>query len=99
MIEGLALLFGIAVLAGTAWCPPRLTRVLGALLFSLVAGVVLRFSFGGSVALGVSVIAAAIAYRFLPLLVLRRVVFLVPALVLLIFATTLLMYKAPGNPF
>ncbi|RYZ07139.1 MAG: ABC transporter permease [Myxococcales bacterium] len=35
----------------------------------------------------------------MPLLVLRRVLFLVPALVLLIFATTLLMYKAPGNPF
>jgi oligopeptide transport system permease protein len=99
MIEALALLGGIAVLAATAWCPPRLTRVLGSLLFALVVGVVLRFSFGVSLALVAGVIAAGLAYRFLPLLVLRRVVFLVPALVLLIFATTLLMYKAPGNPF
>src|SRR3954469_19735821 len=99
MIEALALLFGIAVLAATAWCPPGLTRVLGSLLFALVVAVVLRFSCGVSLALVAGVIAAGLAYRFLPLLVLRRVVFLVPALVLLIFATTLLMYKAPGNPF
>ncbi len=99
MIEAFALLGGIAVLVATAWCPPRLTRVLGSLLFALVVGVVLRFSFGVPVALVAGVIAAGIAYRFLPLLVLRRVVFLVPALALLIFATTLLMYKAPGNPF
>ncbi len=99
MTETLALLGGIALLAATAWCPPRLTRVLGALLFALVVGVVLRFSFGVSLALVAGAIAALMAYRFLPLLVLRRVVFLVPALVLLIFATTLLMYKAPGNPF
>ncbi|MEP7052270.1 MAG: ABC transporter permease [Pseudomonadota bacterium] len=99
MIEALALLGGIAALAATAWCPPRLTRILGSLLFGLVMGVVLRFSLGVSLALVASVAAAALAYRFLPLLVLRRVVFLVPALVLLIFATTLLMYKAPGNPF
>src|SRR5262249_4563325 len=41
----------------------------------------------------------AAALRFLPGLVLRRLVFLVPALIVLIFATTLLMYRAPGNPF
>ncbi|MEO7037436.1 MAG: ABC transporter permease, partial [Polyangiaceae bacterium] len=99
MIEALALLGGIGVLSATVWCPPRLTRVLGALLFALVVGVVLRFSFGVSLALVAALIGGAIAYCFLPLLVLRRVVFLVPALVLLIFATTLLMYKAPGNPF
>src|SRR4051812_10300676 len=99
MTEAFTLLVGIALLAGTAWCPPRLTRVLGALLFALVVGVVLRFSFGVSFALVAGVIAAAVAYRFLPLLVLRRVLFLVPALVLLIYATTLLMYRAPGNPF
>src|SRR4029077_3717565 len=75
------------------------TRALGALLFGFVVGIVLRFSLGvtGGVLGGLA--AAGVAYRFLPLLVLRRVLFLVPALVLLIFATTLLMYKAPGNPF
>jgi len=99
VIETLVLLFGLALLAATAWCPPKLTRVLGSLLFALTAAVVLRFSFGVSIALVCALVAAVLSYRFLPLLVLRRVVFLVPALVLLIFATTLLMYRAPGNPF
>jgi oligopeptide transport system permease protein len=99
MIETLALLFGAALLGATAWCPPRWTRVLGSVLFAFVMGVVMRFAFGGAVALLSGVVAAGVGYRFLPLLVLRRVLFLVPALVLLIYATTLLMYKAPGNPF
>lgn len=99
MIEALALIFGIAVLAATVWCPPRLARVLGALFFGLVIAVVLRFTLGSLAAIGCALVACGLAFRFLPLLVLRRVVFLVPALVLLIFATTLLMYKAPGNPF
>ena len=99
MIETLALIFGVALLAATAWCPPRLTRVLGALFFALVVGVVMRFASGIPMAVVCALVGAAVGYRFLPLLVLRRVVFLVPALVLLIFATTLLMYRAPGNPF
>ena len=99
MIEALALLFGIAILAATAWCPPGATRVLGASLFALLGAVVLRFSVGIPLGVVLAVVLGAAAYRFLPLLVLRRVVFLVPALVLLIFATTLLMYRAPGNPF
>lgn len=99
MIEALTLLFGLALLAATAWAPARATRALGSLLFGVVVGVVLRFAvgpLGGAVA---GALAAAVGYRFLPLLVLRRVLFLVPALVLLIFATTWLMYRAPGNPF
>ncbi len=99
MIEALTLLFGLALLAATAWCPPRWTRILGSLLFGFVVGVVVRFSFGGAGGVVGGLVAAGVAFRFLPLLVLRRVVFLVPALVLLIFATTVLMYKAPGNPF
>jgi oligopeptide transport system permease protein len=99
VIEALTLLFGVAVLAATAWCPPRATRILGSLLFGVVVGVVLRFSVGGLGGVLGGVLAAGSAYRVLPLLVLRRVLFLVPALVLLIFATTLLMYRAPGNPF
>jgi oligopeptide transport system permease protein len=99
MIEALALLFGIALLAATAWCPPSATRVLGALLGAGVIAVVMRFTVGFALALCSALVAGVLAYRFLPLLVLRRVLFLVPALVLLIFATTLLMYRAPGNPF
>ncbi len=99
MIETVALVLGIAALAATAWCPPKLTRVLGSILFALTVGLLARFSLGVNVAVVVALIAAALAFRFLPLLVLRRVLFLVPALVLLIFVTTILMYRAPGNPF
>jgi oligopeptide transport system permease protein len=99
VIEAFWLVLGLALLAGTAWCPPRWTRVLGALFFALVVGVVLRFPFGIPIGAGCALVAAALGWRFFPLLVLRRVVFLVPALVLLIYATTLLMYRAPGNPF
>src|SRR6478609_5192822 len=62
-------------------------------------GIVLRFALGIPAAIGCGLLASALGYRFFPLLVLRRVLFLVPALVLLIYATTLLMYRAPGNPF
>jgi oligopeptide transport system permease protein len=99
MSEALPLVLGIALLAATAWCPKNVARVLGALFFGLVVGVVLRFMLGVLPAVLVGLAVSGAAYRFLPLLVLRRVVFLVPALVLLIYATTLLMYKAPGNPF
>jgi oligopeptide transport system permease protein len=97
--EVAALLLGVVLLAATAWCPPKAARVLGALLFGLVVGVVLRFPFGAAAGIALGVLAAGLAFRWLPLLVLKRVVFLVPALVVLIFATTVLMYRAPGNPF
>src|SRR3954464_8405660 len=99
MIEALTVLFGIAVLVATAWCPPHTARVLGAVLLVALSAGALRFALGigGGVACGV--VLGALGYRFLPQLVLRRVLFVVPALVLLIFATTLLMYRAPGNPF
>ena len=99
MTEACVLIFGLALLAATAWCPPRATRLLGAVLFGLVLAALLRFTFGVPLAVACAIVAAALAFRIFPLLVLRRVVFLVPALVLLIFATTLLMYRAPGNPF
>jgi len=99
MTEAVSLLLGIALLAATVWCPPKLTRGFGAVLLGFVVGVVVRFSLGSAGGALAGAVAAALAYRFLPLLVLRRVLFLVPALVVLIYATTLLMYKAPGNPF
>jgi len=58
----LALLFGIALLAATAWCPPRLTRVLGSLLFALVVGVVLRFAFGISLAIVCALVAERLVF-------------------------------------
>jgi oligopeptide transport system permease protein len=45
------------------------------------------------------VVIGAIAFRYADVRVLKRIAFLVPSLVLLIFTTTLLMYHAPGNPF
>ncbi len=99
MIEVLILVLGIALLAATAWCPPRATRVLGALLFGLMLAVLFRFPLGVPVAMVAGLVGGLLTFRFFPLLVLRRVLFLVPALVLLIYATTLLMYRAPGNPF
>src|SRR6478752_2180953 len=99
MTEIALLSFGVVLLGATAWCPARATRLLGALLFGLVLVVVLRFTLGVPRAIVCGLLASALTFRFLPLLVLRRVLFLVPALVLLIYATTLLMYRAPGNPF
>lgn len=99
MSDAFSMLLGLALLASTAWWPPPLMRWLGAALFGLVVGIVLRFSLGTLGGCVSGVVSAALAFRLLPRLVLRRVVFLVPALVLLIFATTLLMYRAPGNPF
>ena len=99
MIEGLVLVGGIVLLGSTAWCPPRVTRVLGAALLALLIVLSVRFGLGWPIAIVLGLASAGFGYRYLPLLVLRRVVFLVPALVLLIFATTLLMYRAPGNPF
>jgi oligopeptide transport system permease protein len=97
--EALALVLGVGLLAGTAWLGPRAVRVTGAACLGLVA-----FGVGRAVsspALGVvfALAVAAGAFRYAPSRVLRRVTFLVPSLVLLVFVTTLLMYHAPGNPF
>src|SRR4029079_4497435 len=46
-----------------------------------------------------SVTFAFVLFRFAPGAVLRRVTFLVPSLLLLVFVPTLLMYHAPGSPF
>lgn len=97
--SALILVLGVALVASTTWLPPRATRFIGSALLALALGVVLRFPLG-SVAAGIVALAiAGLAFRFAPLLVLRRVTFLVPALVVLMFATVLLMFEAPGNPF
>jgi len=97
--EALALLFGAAVLVGTAFLPRRLVPwVAGVCVFAAVF-VAFRISFSPYVAGAVAVVSGFAAYRFLPAMAQRRVVFLVPAVVVLIFATALLMYAAPGNPF
>jgi oligopeptide transport system permease protein len=95
----LATLTGLGAIVGTAWLPPRAVRLLGPGLLAALLCAVLRPKLG----LGVAALAGAVsfyaAWRWSSLAVLRRVTFIVPSLVFLIFVTTLLMYLAPGNPF
>jgi oligopeptide transport system permease protein len=97
--ETLALVLGVGLLAGTAWLGPRAVRVAGAVCLALIAFGLGRALASPAVGVVLAVIAAAAGGRFAPVRVLRRVAFLVPSLVLLVFVTTLLMYHAPGNPF
>jgi oligopeptide transport system permease protein len=97
--EASAIVAGIALLAGTAWLGPRTVHIVGGICFALVAFGVLRAMFGPLVGAIVGAAAGYVAGRYAPPRVLRRVAFLVPSLVLLVFVTTLLMYHAPGNPF
>lgn len=104
-IEIASLAFGIALIALPAWLRGRTLRAVAGLWSAAVLIPLLRALLSGSGAIGaglafVLAIAGAltVALRLAPA-VLRRIVFLVPALVLLIYTTTLLMYRAPGNPF
>ena len=97
--ETSALLAGAGLLAGTAWLGPRAVRVTGGLCFAIVAFGVGRAAAGATFGVVLAGAAALLAGRFAPPRLLRRVTFLIPSLVLLVFLTTLLMYHAPGNPF
>jgi oligopeptide transport system permease protein len=95
----LATLTGLGALVGTAWLPSRAVRLLGPGLLGALLLAVLRPKLGLTLAAlggGASFYAA---WRWSSVAVLRRVTFIVPSLVFLIFVTTLLMYLAPGNPF
>jgi oligopeptide transport system permease protein len=98
-LEIASLVAGLLVVGSTAWLSGRAARMVGALcLAALVFGLtraLLGLAGAGGLAAGLGALAV---WRF-PGLALRRVAFAVPSLVLLIYATTLLMYKAPGNPF
>ena len=97
--EALLLSTGTAVIASTAWWPEKMVRVVGSLLLGLVVGIFARPAFGSGVASVLVLGVMTVAWRFLPYRVHRRVCFMVPSLVLLVFVTTMLMYMAPGNPF
>jgi oligopeptide transport system permease protein len=99
VVSTAAVVVGLAALAGTAWLGPRAVRVTGALAAFVLGFVVARVAGGVAVGLVCGGIMAALAWVSAPPLVLRRVTFLLPSLVLLAFVTTLLMYHAPGNPF
>jgi len=97
--EALALVGGAAAIAGMAWLPPSAARGLGAAVVGGLALALARPALGFGFAAAAAPVFAGAAWAWLPVRVLRRVAFLVPSLVLLVYATTLLMYFAPGNPF
>lgn len=98
-VEALTLAAGLALLAVPAWFPPALTRIVGTLYGGGVVVAVANAPMGFAVALPLGVGAAALSYLLLPLRVQRRVTFMIPSLVLLIYVTCVLMYMAPGSPF
>ena len=98
-LEVLALVLGLGVVAGPTWLPAPALRVVAGFWLAACVGIVARPSLGSAVAAGVALLVAGAGSRWLPLAALRRIAFLVPSLVLLVYVTTLLMYLAPGNPF
>ena len=95
MIGALAVAAAVLVLAAAPFLPPLALRVLGGAFLALPVAVLAPAPLGAPVALA----AGGLAARFLPLRVLRRATWLLPSLVLLVFATTALRYAAPGSPF
>jgi oligopeptide transport system permease protein len=98
-IEAAGIAGGFALLAAAAWLGERSVRWAGSVLVALATLGFARASWGVVPGIATGVLFGALAFRFAPVRVLRRVTYLVPSLVLLAFVTTLLMYHAPGNPF
>ncbi|MDA1195162.1 MAG: ABC transporter permease [Planctomycetota bacterium] len=97
--ETAVLTAGIAFVSSMLWYPPWLMRLVGALLLALFLFVFLKVLCGLWLGAAIAVAATALAWRFLPTRVHRRVGFMVPSMVMLVFITTVLMYGAPGSPF
>ena len=96
----LAVLFGaVAALCVTVWLPPRGLRAVAAIWAAAALIVALRPLLGIGAGVAVALVLAALAAWRLPERMLRRIAFVVPSLILLVFVTTLLMYLAPGSPF
>jgi oligopeptide transport system permease protein len=98
-LEGIAVAAGIGALAGVTFLPPKATRVTGALFGGLIVFALARATAGVPAGIASGAGFALVLFRFAPGTVLRRVTFLLPSLLLLVFVTTLLMYHAPGSPF
>jgi oligopeptide transport system permease protein len=99
LFETLALVVGLLATAATSWLSARALRVLGPVVLGAVLFAASRPALGVPVASGVAGLGFILGYRFVSAQVLRRITFMLPSLLLLIFVTTLLMYNAPGNPF
>jgi oligopeptide transport system permease protein len=98
-LEAVVLVGATLLTAGTAWLGERSLRVVAPALLGLLAFALSRGSLSPALAGVVAVGLAALVATRVSLPVLRRIAFIIPSLGLLIFATTLLMYNAPGNPF
>lgn len=90
---------GLLLVMSTVWIPRGAVRWLAPLLLGGLLFAALRPRFGLVLPGALALVIAALAQRFASPAVLRRVTFIVPSLVFLIYVTTLLMYLAPGNPF
>jgi oligopeptide transport system permease protein len=90
---------GISTIVGVAWLSERSVRRIAPVLLAGLIFALLRPLLGAVPAGATALLGFATAYRWGSPAVLRRVTFIVPSLVFLIFITTLLMYLAPGNPF
>ena len=97
--EAFGLLIGFGMLVGAAFLDERAVRAVGAFLVAGVVFTLVRAGYEPKVGALAGLLLGALAFGFAPVRVLRRVTYLVPSLILLVFVTTLLMYHAPGNPF
>jgi len=93
----LAVGFALATLAAAPFLPAAAIRALGGVF--LAAPLVVLAGERRAAGFAAAALVAAAAGRWLPLRVLRRSTWLLPSLVLLVFVTTGLMYRAPGSPF
>jgi oligopeptide transport system permease protein len=99
ILEGLSVALGLGLVSSTAWLGPRGARAVGAAFGVVVAFGVAHAFWGTTAAVVLAPSLAAVGWKFVPVRVMRRIAFLVPSLVLLVYATTILMYHAPGSPF
>ena len=98
-IEAVMLFVGMAVVVGTAFVPVFWVRVLGCVYLGAVLLIMSRHAWGLGGAVVFAGVVVVLAWLYLPARVHRRIAFTIPSLVMLIFFTTILMYKAPGSPF
>ncbi len=97
--EALVLLGGMLLLTATVWLSPFASRVLGSLYAAALTFVIARLMWGIEIGLGLAALVGIAAWFLLGVRVHRRICFMIPSLVLLIFVTCILMYSAPGSPF
>ena len=97
--EAALVLVGLVLMGAPAWFSGPAVRVVATLYLAGVAFIVGHATSGFTVAAIAGLVAAALCWWVLPQRARKRICFMIPSLVLLIFVTTMLMYMAPGNPF